>query len=464
MSKIAIKTRFCPSPTGHIHLGNIRAALLSFLWALKNKGTFLLRIEDTDKERSDASLAMQMMEDLRWLGLNWQEGPDCEGINGPYWQSQRHPIYQAYLEQLLAKDQAYPCFCSEQELSLARKRQRAAGQPPRYPGTCRRLSETEVALKKNQGQPFIIRFKVPEGETIDFVDLIRGEQHFQSDDISDFVIARTDGTAPFFFSNAIDDALMGVNCALRGEDHIANTPRQLMILGALGLSFPSYGHIALIVGPDGAPLSKRNGSQSIKGLREEGYLPLAIVNYLARLGVTYEQDELLSLNELSEHFILNNLSRSAARFDSKQLLYWQKKAVLGLSDQQFWLWAGEPQWPAESRPELIDAIRPNVEFPGDVAQWANCLQAPRLAFQAKDLDILQAAGKNFFSCAIALLHEDIHNLVRKLQEKTGRKGKNLFKPLRIALTGRTDGPELHKIIALLGKGRVQKRLEQAMAQ
>ena len=273
-----VKARFCPSPTGLIHLGNARTALFSALFAKKMDGVFLLRIEDTDRERSKQEYADILMQDLKWMGLEWQEGPDHDCGAGPYYQAQRQFIYDDYYERLEVAGMAYPCFCSEEELALARKIQRASGKPPRYPGTCRKLSDEQIAVKLSQGCQPTLRFKVLDDEWVEYEDFVRGKQKFNSNDIGDFIIRRGDGTSPFMYVNAIDDSLMGVTHVMRGEDHITNTPRQLMILAALGLRAPQYGHISLITGQDGSPLSKRNGSRSIEALRLEGYLPEAVIN------------------------------------------------------------------------------------------------------------------------------------------------------------------------------------------
>ncbi len=302
MTETPVKTRFAPSPTGNLHLGNLRTALFSALHAWSVQGSFLLRIEDTDAERSRAEFSDGLQDDLRWLGLEWQEGPEVGGDAGPYFQSERDAIYAGYYAQLLESGGAYPCFCSQEQLAAARASQRAAGRPPRYPGTCAHLSRDEAEARRQAGEPHTLRFRVPQRESVVFDDLVRGTQTFRSDDIGDFVIRRTDGTPAFFFCNAIDDALMGVTHVWRGEDHISNTPRQLLLLRALGLREPRYGHLALIVGEDGAPLSKRHGATSLGELREQGYLAAALNNYLARLGHSYTDDSLLDMAGLACRF------------------------------------------------------------------------------------------------------------------------------------------------------------------
>jgi len=290
-----MKTRFAPSPTGYIHLGNARTALFSFLLAKSQAGCFLLRIEDSDAARSLQALSDQVQTDLLWLGLPWEEGPGKPGERGPYFQSQRQSIYAYYYQQLHSLGRTYPCFCTEKALLIERKRQLAQGKPPRYAGSCRQLTATQVIEKKAQGQKASVRFRVLPAQTVNFYDLVKGVQVFSSDDIGDFVIQRSDSSAAFFFCNAIDDALMGVTHVLRGEDHLTNTPRQIMLLQALSLVVPAYGHMSLIFGEHGIPLSKRSGSFSIKALRELGYFPEALQNYLARLGHTYINPDFMDL-------------------------------------------------------------------------------------------------------------------------------------------------------------------------
>lgn len=477
-----IKTRFAPSPTGELHLGNLRTALFNALLARGRDGVFVLRIEDTDAERSRPEFTAALQTDLRWLGLDWQEGPEVGGAAAPYLQSQRAAIYARYFEMLEAGDHAYPCFCTPQELSVARKVQQASGKPPRYPGTCARLTPEQREVKRAQGIAPTLRFRVPAGREIVFEDHVRGRQSFRSEDIGDFVIRRADGSAAFFFSNAVDDALMGITQVLRGEDHLANTPRQLLILEALGLPVPSYGHIALIVGEDGSPLSKRHGSRSIRELREEGILPLALTNHLARVGHTYEADAFLSLDELAAQFDIARLGRAPARHDAAQLLHWQREAVARASDAELWAWMSErtyqggrriQDWvPADEALRFVHTVRENIVMPLDAYLWAGNLYAAPDAFDPDARQAIRAAGAAFFRAALAKLPaEDFKTFAGELATATSRKGKELFMPLRAALSGQLsdpecggiwrNGPELARIAALLGETRVRERLRAA---
>ncbi len=457
------KTRFAPSPTGFIHLGNARTALFSALLARRDGGRFLLRIEDTDAERSRAEFVHALQEDLYWLGLEWQEGPVAGGDLGPYHQSERGGLYADYYQSLEEAGHAYPCFCTEQELSLSRKAQLNAGRPPRYSGKCARLSNDERQAKLDEGLPHTLRFRVPEGE-IGFDDQVRGEQRYQGADIGDFIIRRADGSPAFFFCNAVDDALMQVSAVMRGEDHISNTPRQLMILQALGLEAPGYGHISMIVGHDGAPLSKRHGSRSLRELREAGYLPAAVLNYLARLGHRYDEDVLYSLDELAARFEFERLSRSPARYDPHQLLHWQHKALEALDDESLWAWMGEPVHqlvPDGQRQAFVEAIRPNISFPEHALGWAEAIYRDPLNLDDDCREVVAEAGSSFFQAALAALDEhpeEFKALADAVKVATGVKGKGLFMPLRAALTGATGGPEMGRVFPLLGPERCRARL------
>lgn len=460
-----IKTRFAPSPTGYLHLGNIRTALFSALLARKEQGVFLLRIEDTDQLRSGAEFAEQLEFDLRWLGLDWQEGPGKEQGKDPYFQSKRQEIYAKYYTQLEQHQLAYPCFCTEQELAIARKVQLASGQPPRYLGTCRQLTLEQITERLGQGLHPTLRFRVPDNQVIEFMDLVRGHQKFLTNEIGDFVIRRGDGTAAFFFCNAIDDALMGVSHVLRGEDHLTNTPRQLMILQALGLSQPKYGHLAMIIGPDGSPLSKRHGSRSIKVLHKQGFLPLAIDNYLARLGHYYSDNSLMKLEKLAAEFSIENIGKAPARYDEAQLLYWQKQAVQQLTSDEFWQWIGDEMQkyiPASAKLPFIEAIQNNVIFPEEAAQWAHTIFGS-LEFFEEQAAILREAGTAFFETILQAIDEgkNFKEMTQHLQQSLNIKGKALYQPLRIALTGRLDGPEIVKILPLLGEEKIKSRFQAA---
>lgn len=456
MNDSTLKTRFCPSPTGNMHLGNARTALFSALLAAsKPNGTFLLRIEDTDLARSTQEFTDGLLKDLKWMGLNWQEGP--------FYQSQRQDIYDQYYHQLEEQGLLYPCFCSQEDLEITRKLQRSAGKPPRYPGTCRKLSKEEVAAKIAAGLTPTFRFHVKDAQLIKFDDMVKGHQRINGVDIGDFIIKRSDGTSPFMFVNAIDDALMGVTHVLRGEDHLTNTPRQILILQALKLPLPHYGHISLIVGSDGSKLSKRHGARSIRELREEGYLPLAIVNYLARLGHNYEDEYFMSFEELAKKFDVKNCGRAPAKYDPKQLERWQHEAVSKLTSHDMKLWIGEEKNIDIPNDKLVlfwETIKSNVMFPADICEWQKILFTSQFTLTEENKTILKESGVNFFESAVKIVQNTGDNysaLKEGLQLQLGLKGKQLFQPLRVALTGKIHGPELENIMKLLGEKEILKR-------
>lgn len=461
----SLKTRFAPSPTGLLHFGNVRTALFNALLARKEGGTFLLRIEDTDQERSRAEYVQHLQEDLRWLGLDWQEGAGGEGAAGPYFQSRRSAVYEDYLQRLEHEGKVYPCFCSAAELAVSRKVQAATGKPPRYSGRCAHLKPDEAARKKQEGLPYTVRFRMPKGETIVFQDMVRGAQRFPSDDIGDFIIRRSDGTFAFFFVNAIDDAVMGVTHVLRGEDHLTNSPRQIALLQALDLPVPGYGHISLIVDPKGAPLSKRSGSMSVQELREIGYFPDAVNNYLARLGHTYGASGLLGLDQLAALFDIANLGRAPARYDRTQLDYWQTQAVLAAAPDFLarWIWDAVREFVPEGESRAFAAaVRDNVLFPHDAKIWAEAVYADALPLSPEARAVLDNAAPAFFRQAAELLtpEMDFKAFADRVKAATGAQGKGLFLPLRAALTGQTFGPEMPRLFPLMGFERARRRLSE----
>jgi nondiscriminating glutamyl-tRNA synthetase len=458
------KTRFAPSPTGLLHLGNIRTALFNYLLARQAGGTFLLRLEDTDAMRGHEKFARALEEDLHWLGLDWNEGPEAGGSRGPYAQSERGHIYKEYFSALESSGLAYPCFCSEHELAIARKTAIAAGRPPRYSGKCRALSRADAEARFGRGEPATLRFRVEEGRTIEFDDKVRERQTFNTDDIGDFVIRRSDGTPAFFFCNAIDDAVMGVTLVVRGEDHLTNTPRQILLLQALGLPLPDYAHIALVVGADAAPLSKRTGSRSVQELREAGFLPGAIHNYLARLGHTYEDNRFMTPEELAASFSLFRLHRAPARYDETHLVHWQHEALLHQSAGEVASWMGDPVnalVPANQREAFVAAVRANVTFPADALHWAQIVFSDTLTISHPAHEAITAAGEEFFDVARRALEKHGTNfkaVSEMLRQTLSITGKSLFQPLRAALTGELDGPEMAKLLPLIGVERARERV------
>jgi glutamyl-tRNA synthetase len=456
MSSPAV-TRFAPSPTGSLHLGNARTAFFSHLWARKTGGRFILRIEDTDVERSEQRFRETLMAELRWLGLDWDEGPEVGGPAAPYVQSERGAWYRELFSRLEAEGRVYECFCTPEELELSRKLQRMAGKPPRYAGTCRALTAAQRAERRARGQNPTLRFAVPADTLVEFTDLVHGPQKFSSSDIGDFIVRRENGTAAFFFCNAVDDAQMGVTHVLRGDDHLTNTPRQLMLLDAMGMRRPGYGHVGLLMGEDGAPLSKRHGSTSVQDFRERGFLPAALLNHLFRLGHTSDVERWLAADEMPAHFRPEHLGRASARFEEAQLMHWQKETLQHMSTAQIQAWLG-----IADSPEFVELVRHNVSLPQDAAPWLAVVRGDLEPLGADEERVIAAAGPEFFDAAASALQRsgsDLALLAKILKERTGRKGAELFMPLRVALTGRTHGPELAALLKLMPLETARRRLD-----
>jgi glutamyl-tRNA synthetase len=440
-----------------LHLGNARTALFCYLWARKTRGRFILRIEDTDAERSRLRFRDQLIADLRWLGLDWDEGPDVGGPSAPYSQAERGDYYRSLYAQLEAEERAYPCYCTAEELELSRKLQRMSGRPPRYAGTCRGLTAAQRAEREARGRKAALRFAVPGDEIIEFTDAVHGPQRFASSDIGDFIIRREDGTAAFFFCNAVDDSAMGVTQVLRGDDHLTNTPRQLMLLDALAMRAPAYGHVGLLVGEDGAPLSKRHGSTSVHEFRERGFLSVAVLNQLFRLGHAGDVDAWLPAADMAGHFRPQHLGRAPARFEESQLLHWQKESLERMSSAEIRGWLA-----AEDPVEFVDLVRHNVVLPADAAPWRAVVRGELAPLGAEELRIIAAAGPEFFTAARDAYQQsnsDLKVLAKILKERTGRKGADLFMPLRVALTGQAHGPELAPLLRLIAPEAARRRLE-----
>ncbi len=456
-----LKSRFAPSPTGLIHFGNVRTALFNALLSRKSAGIFLLRIEDTDAARSREEYTQALCEDLSWLGLAWQEGERVGGKLGPYRQSDRVSVYEKHLESLKAEGKVYPCFCSAVELEVSRKMQAQSGQPPRYSGKCAHLKPEEIEAKIAQGISHTLRFRMPKKESIEFFDLVRGKQIYSTDEIGDFIIRRSDGTFAFFYVNALDDALMQVTHVLRGEDHLTNTPRQIAILEALAMPIPQYGHISLIVDGAGAPLSKRSGSLSVQELRAIGYFPIAVDNYLARLGHHYESNELMDLDALAAGFEIGNLGRAPARYDKSQLDHWQGLALQKTDTKTLVNWLEATVGgivPDCDMEKFAEAVRSNVTFPHDAKLWAEAIYSDSMPISDDAISVLMETPSAFFEQASELLETDFKSFAQKVKDATGAQGRKLFMPLRAALTGQTHGPEMPRVLPLIGLERARARL------
>ncbi len=477
--KDQVRVRFAPSPTGPLHVGNARTALFNFLYARQKEGTFVLRLEDTDAERSTSEAERMILQDLRWLGCDWDEGPDHPGGQGPYRQSERIQIYRRYAEELLAKGNAYRCYCTPEELEEKRKRFLARGIPPRYDGRCRDLTPQEERTLSAAGRSSSLRFRV-EARNVEFQDLVKGRVSFDAQKLGDFIILRSDGMAPYNFAVVVDDGLMGISHVLRGEDHLTNTPRQLLLYKALGFSPPQFAHLPLILGSDRTPLSKRHGATSVAHFREEGYLPGALANYLALLGWSGEEGrEIYSVGELIENFSLERVSRSPAIF-SYEKLKWVNRIHLkdlpgdrklelarpflerkGLhpaeTDRPWWQAALEAVWgEVDHLSQLADHLAILCE-----ERWAIETEAQSLLQKEESRKILEEL-RGELRTVEEVDADNYRRILSSLAQRLHLSGRRLYMPLRAALTGRTRGPELDKIFVLLGKERVLKRVEFAL--
>jgi glutamyl-tRNA synthetase len=474
MSTATVVTRFAPSPTGELHLGNARTALFNHLLARRHGGRLVLRVEDTDAARSSEAHVSALRRDLEWLGLHWELGPGGAAPASEWQQSQRGAVYDAYYQRLEAMGAAYPCYCTPLELDLSRRAQLAAGRPPRYAGTCRALSAGERAEREARGLKSALRFAVAPGTVIEFDDMVHGAQAIKSDDIGDFIIRRQDGTAAFFFCNAIDDALMMVSHVLRGEDHLSNTPRQLLLLKALQLRTPQYGHVSLLTGPDGAPLSKRHGATTVREYRELGYAPEAINNLLFRLGHSTANNALLVPAAMSAGFDTTHLQKSSAHFDPTQLRHWQGEWVrsLPLAKAAEWLrpWTSNTAAAtlgAVPFAALVRAVQPNITVAADVLPWVAMIMGGDVALEPDARAAVAAAGAEFFTAATtaaalfvdAVQPADGAVRLAALRAATGKSGAAFFKPLRAALTGLLHGPELVPLLSVMPAALIHARLK-----
>jgi nondiscriminating glutamyl-tRNA synthetase len=457
---MTVVTRFAPSPTGRLHAGNLRTALFNWCLARGAGGRFLVRSEDTDATREGRGELAQQLADLAWFGLDWDGGPDRPAAEGPFLQSERGDLYREHLGRLAEAGRAYACYRTEEELRQRRAELRRRGLPPRYDREWAYLPHEEVLRRRKAGQLPAIRFAAPESGEIRWDDLVRGPRSLPAMEVADFVLTRSGGAPGFLFANTIDDALMGVTHVLRGEDHLVNTARQLVLLDALGLPAPRYGHMPLLAGPDGSKLSKRSGAASVASFRDAGVLPLALANALARLGHPWEGHRLLSMQALAAGFAPARLSTAAQRFDPAQISHWQRAALDVLSLEELAAWAGESalaRVPFDSRAAFLEAVRPNVTSPVEVAQWAEVVFGP-VALEPRP-ETGAAAG--LFAAALAAWDDgatDHRALAARVKESTGATGKAFFKPLRLALTGRADGPDLGALFTAMPSETIRARL------
>lgn len=482
-----VRVRYAPSPTGHLHIGNARTALFNYLFARNKGGKFIIRIEDTDGSRNIEGGEASQLNYLKWLGMEWDEGVDVGGEYGPYRQSERNDIYEKHYNELHEKNLAYKCYCTSEELEAERDAQSAKGEMPRYGGKCRNLSIEEEATLVAEGREPSLRFAVPKGKTYTFKDMVKDNVSFDSNGIGDFVIVKKDGIPTYNFAVAVDDHLMEITHVLRGDDHISNTPRQLMIYEAFGWETPVFGHMTLIVNETGKKLSKRDESiiQFIEQYEELGYLPEALINFIVLLGWSPEgEDELFTKEEFVSIFNADRLSKSPASFDKDKLKWMNNQYIKQLSLE-----------------EVIELALPHLQSAGalptdlteDQRQWAHDLIAlyhEQLGFGAEIVELsaqffkegieydeqskeilageqvpeVMASLTAQFNALETFDASSIKAAIKAVQKETGHKGKNLFMPIRVVTTGQTNGPELPAAIALIGKETAVARISKYAAQ
>jgi len=469
---MSVRCRFAPAPSGQLHVGGARTALFNWMFARHQEGAFILRVEDTDASRVTEESVDQLKEALRWLGLDWDEGPDAGGDAGPYRQTERLEVYREVAADLRNRDLAYPCYCTPEELAERRKAAEARGEPPRYDGRCRRLTDEERAAFEAEGRPAALRFATG-GKDVTVNDLIRGEATFPGSDIEDFIVMRSNGVPTYLLAAAVDDHRMGMTHVIRGEDLFASTPRQMLLFEAFGANPPRYAHVPLIVGPDRQPLSKRHGAVAVETFREEGILPEALFNYLALLGWSPGEEEILPREELIRRFDISAVQHHPAAFDPQKLEWMNGHYIRELPDE-----------------ELTARVMPFLRDAGIDADDATVLAAvpfikermktlreagDLLRFLFEDVTPDQRASKVIAKAGPAHLKEaaarlaeveewrapEIERVLTELQEGSGLSRREAWQPVRAAVTGSTVSPPLFESIELLGRERTLERLDRS---
>jgi glutamyl-tRNA synthetase len=477
---MSVRVRFAPSPTGYLHVGGARTALYNYLFARSQGGTFVLRIEDTDAARSTDESLRAILEGLRWLDLHWDEGPGAAGGHGPYFQSERRALYVARARELEQMGAAYPCFCTAEELERRRAAQTARGDAPRYDGECRGRTVAERARLLAEGRPAALRFALPAAGETSWEDLVRGRVTFRNDLLDDFVLLRSDGLPTYNFACVVDDHAMEITHVIRGDDHISNTPRQLLLYRAFGWQPPHFAHVPMILGADGTRLSKRHGATAVSAYRDLGYLPEALVNFLALLGWSYDGErELFGLEELEQVFRLERVGSNPAIFNLEKLDWMNGQHLKNLPEEErrqrveaFLAARGHdlssrpPEWRAllvraigERLKTLADAERYGAfaledRLELDPAAWSELRERPEVGPRLRALAERLSALPDFDL-------ESLERTVRALAEELGIKAGELIGAARVALTGRKVSPGIFEVMALLGRERTLERLQLA---
>lgn len=477
-----IRVRFAPSPTGPLHIGGARSALFNYLWARKNKGKFIVRSEDTDLERSSRESEHNILEALRWLNIQWDEGIEVGGEYGPYRQTERLALYREYTEKLMDGGHAYYCYCSEEELEQERQELISKGETPRYLGKCRKLTSEQRAVLEKEGRKPVVRFRVPEGQAIHINDQVRGDVIFESNGIGDYVIVKSDGIPTYNFAVVVDDTSMKITHIIRGEEHLSNTPRQVLIYQALGLSVPEFAHVSLILNTEGGKMSKRDGDTAVIDYQKKGYLPEAIINFIALLGwAPTGEEEFYTLDELTEVFSLDRVSKSPAVFDIQKLNYMnshyikkadpERLAELALPHVREMGILPQGERSAEQQQwfiSFIEAISEKISYLAEVKDFVHYFHGEvPLDPEGEALEVLQGEQ---VPGVLATFMEKVRDvellsvatvkvLLKQMTKELKLGGKLVYMPVRVALTGQMHGPELYDVIPLLGRENVLKRLE-----
>lgn len=481
-----VRVRFAPSPTGPLHIGGARSALFNYLLAKKTNGTFIVRIEDTDLERSNRESEENILASLKWLGINWDEGVEQGGQYGPYRQTERLDLYNQYVEKLLKNGHAYYCYCSEEELEAEREELMAKGELPRYLGKCRSLTPTEREQKEAEGRKPVIRFRVPAGTNIYINDLVRGRVSFESNGIGDYVIVKSDGIPTYNFAVVVDDATMNITHVIRGEEHLSNTPRQVLLYEALGLTEPKFAHVSLILGKDRSKMSKRHGSTSVVAYQEKGYLPEAIVNFLALLGWSpVGEEEIFTMDELIQQFSLDRVAKNPAVFDLEKLNWlngmYIRKAPIEILTKMAIPFIVEKGYMSKEEAanntalvqQIVEAIREKISYIAEIENYLDVFFAEGVIFEEEKtkeilteeqvpavLDLLRSK----LMTTEQLTGEQVKVILKSITKELGLGGRKVFMPIRVALTGKTQGPELYDLIPILGVEGVKKRIDSSISQ
>ncbi|MFZ5942505.1 MAG: glutamate--tRNA ligase [Bacillota bacterium] len=479
-----IKVRFAPSPTGPLHIGGARSALFNYLFARRYGGKMVLRIEDTDLERSSRESELNIIESLKWLALEWDEGPDAGGEFGPYRQTERLEIYQKYAGELIEKGMAYRCYCSEEELEEQRQAFAAKGELPRYSGCCRNLTGEEEEKYISQGRKPVIRFKVPVGEMVVVDDLVRGYVSFESDGIGDYVIVKSDAIPTYNFAAVIDDYLMQITHVIRAEEHLSNTPRQVLVYKALGWQEPKFAHISLILGKDKTKMSKRHGATSVVQYKEQGYLPEAVVNFLALLGWSPGgEEEIFSMEQLIAQFSLDRVAKNPAVFDMEKLkwingYYIRQSSLERITELAIPFLQKDGYLPQELSQEqykwaqmIVTAVKEKIHSLSDIADFMGIFVGEEVEFEndeakmvlkEEQVPLVIEALKTKLTQMEVLEPDGVKKALKDITKETKLGGRSVFMPVRVAVTGQMHGPDLHYIIPVLGKELVEKRLARTM--